>query len=91
MHASLRRHSELLIHSGWQFGGDPTKPRWHEQEGESPIYLHIEWGPHGDGVQGSIVAIGVSTEKKHIILNIYIHLSCPYIIVTYSIYLRSLI
>lgn len=40
-------HSLLLIHSGLQFGGAPTKLGRQEQDGESPNTSQREFGPHG--------------------------------------------
>lgn len=42
-------HSELVMHSGRQFGGDPINSARQEHEGESPMTLHSELGPQGDG------------------------------------------
>lgn len=52
MHAKLLAHSELITHSGRQFGGLPVNSGRHEHEGVPPISLHCELGPHGDGTQG---------------------------------------
>lgn len=49
MHAKLFEHSVLETHSGRQFGGAPMKSLKQEQDGVSPIGLHSEFGPHGDG------------------------------------------
>lgn len=49
IHANEDRHSELLIHSGRQFGGNPENSGRQEHDGESPTALHSEFGPHGDG------------------------------------------
>jgi hypothetical protein len=45
-------HSLLLTHSGRQFGGDPVNSGKQEQEGDSFISLHCEFGPQGDGWHG---------------------------------------
>lgn len=60
MHARLAEHSELIVHSGRQFGGDPMYVCKQEQAGLSPITLHSEWWPHGDGRHGLIGTFGVS-------------------------------
>lgn len=49
IHAKLLGHSLLLTHSGLQFGGDPMNAGKQEHEGLSPVTLHCEFGPHGDG------------------------------------------
>lgn len=54
IHAKLFGHSLLLMHSGLQFGGVPINSGKQEQDGESPVTLHCEFGPHGDGWQGFI-------------------------------------
>lgn len=50
--ALLLEHSGLIEHSGLQFGGLPINVGKQEQEGDPPISLHSEFGPHGDGTQG---------------------------------------
>lgn len=42
------------MHSGLQYGGLPINSGKHAQEGASPITLHIEFGPQGDGLHTSI-------------------------------------
>lgn len=54
MHARLVAHSELLTHSGRQFGGIPIKSLRQLHAGVSPIGLHSVLGPHGDGWHGLI-------------------------------------
>lgn len=54
-------HSLLLIHSGLQFGGDPTNSGRQEQDGCPFISLHWEFGPHGDGLQGFFTSTGSSS------------------------------
>ena len=49
MQDSVFAHSELVTHSGLQFGGDPTKLILHVHEGMLPLALHSELGPQGDG------------------------------------------
>lgn len=51
-HAKLFGHSELIVHSGRQFGGRPRYWGKHEQAGELPTTRHWEFGPHGDGTHG---------------------------------------
>jgi hypothetical protein len=51
--ALLLGHSELMEHSGRQFGGEPIYVDKHEQEGDPLISRHCENGPQGDGLQGS--------------------------------------
>jgi hypothetical protein len=45
-------HSELLEHSGRQFGGAPNIPGTHEHTERS--FWTLQWllGPHGDGTHG---------------------------------------
>lgn len=62
MQAWLDGHSLLLVHSGLQYGGDPKKFSIHVQDGESEISLQIEFGPHGDGVQGETSESGGPNE-----------------------------
>lgn len=50
--AKLLEHSELIVHSGLQFGGLPIKVSKQEQDGKSPILRHCEFGPQGDGTHG---------------------------------------
>lgn len=54
MHALLKLHSLLEIHSGRQYGGDPINPVWHRHCGSSPFDLQTEFGPHGDGSHGAV-------------------------------------
>lgn len=54
IHANWLEHSELLIHSGRQFGGDPMNSGKHEHDGFSLITSHLAFGPHGDGKHGLI-------------------------------------
>lgn len=49
------------MHSGLQFGGDPTNSGKHEQEGVSPFTWHCEFGPHGDGTHGFPMGSGRAT------------------------------
>lgn len=56
--AKLLAHSELIVHSGRQFGGLPIKLPTHEHEGDPPISRHCELGPQGDGKHGSIYTGG---------------------------------
>lgn len=59
MQALLLGHSELITHSGRQFGGDPRYDGKQEQDGLFPAFLHCEFGPHGEGTQGSLTICGV--------------------------------
>lgn len=59
-------HSLLVIHSGRQYGGFPTKPLKQVQDDVSPTSRHKAFGPHGDGMQG--VFVGGFTSKKNNIL-----------------------
>ena len=49
MHALSLEHSELIEHSGRQFGGIPIYASRQEQDGIPLIFLHCEWMPQGDG------------------------------------------
>lgn len=51
---NVEGQSEFTAHSGRQLGGDPMKFTRQEQDGCSPIGLHSEFGPQGDGTQGFI-------------------------------------
>jgi hypothetical protein len=62
MHAKLLEHSELIVHSGLQLGGLPTKLTKQEHEGTPPTSLHCELGPQGLGTQGlTTTGVGGST------------------------------
>lgn len=54
MQAKWLEHSELLMHSGLQYGGFPTISGRQEHEAWSPTTLHRAFGPQGDGWQGSV-------------------------------------
>lgn len=64
MQARLFGHSELLTHSGRQFGGVPMNSGKQEQDGELFISLHWALGPHGDGIQGFCICSGVRSSTK---------------------------
>lgn len=66
MQARLLTHSELLTHSGLQFGGEPMNSGRQEQEGESPTSLHCELGPQGEGWHGFTRTGGISAVKNSI-------------------------
>lgn len=53
IHALLLAHSELIKHSGLQFGGEPMKFDKQEHDGTPLLFLHWAFRPHGDGTQGS--------------------------------------
>lgn len=53
IHANLSAHSLLLIHSGLQYGGDPTYSGKQEHDGKPLRTLQTAFDPHGDGWQGS--------------------------------------
>lgn len=57
--ALLLVHSELIIHSGRQFGGEPKYKGKHEHDGLFPMFLHCEFAPHGEGTHGSLITAGV--------------------------------
>lgn len=42
-------HSAFDTHSGLQLGGEPTYSLKQEHDGKSPITLHSEYGPQGEG------------------------------------------
>jgi hypothetical protein len=54
MHAKLSLHSEWLLHSGRQLGGDPVKSGKQEHLACSLIFWQLEFGPQGEGWQGFI-------------------------------------
>lgn len=64
IHAKWLGHSELLIHSGLQFGGVPIYSWRHEQDGLPLMSLHWEYGPQGDGWQGLLGTIFSTGSKK---------------------------
>lgn len=53
MHAWLLGHSELIEHSGLQFGGAPMYVDKHAHDEPPLILRHSDRGPHGDGLHGS--------------------------------------
>lgn len=54
MHAWLLTHSELIVHSGRQFGGLPINVAKQVHDGVPPMSRHSEFSPHGDGTQGLV-------------------------------------
>lgn len=64
--AWLEGHSLLLEHSGLQYGGEPVKFGKQVHDGIPDKSLHIEFGPHGDGVHGVISATGAPKITKWI-------------------------
>jgi hypothetical protein len=62
MQAKLLGHSELMVHSGRQFGGEPVYVGRQEQEGEPPTSRHCEFAPQGLGTHGfTTTGLGGST------------------------------
>lgn len=63
IHAWLKRHSELVTHSGLQVGGLPINPSTQEHTAWPLISLHLLYGPHGEGLQGLLIggATSIST------------------------------
>lgn len=53
MQAKLTEHSELTMHSGRQDGGDPIYSKRQVHTAWPLTLLHLLFGPHGDGIQGS--------------------------------------
>jgi hypothetical protein len=53
MQALLLGHSELMEHSGRQFGEAPMYEGKQEHDGDPLTSRHCENGPHGDGLHGS--------------------------------------
>lgn len=53
IHAWMLGHSELIVHSGRQFGGDPTYVARQEQDGDPLMSRHCALAPQGEGLQGS--------------------------------------
>jgi len=53
MQARVDGQSGFIIHSGRQFGGAPIYDGKHEHDGLFPEAIHWEFGPHGEGTQGS--------------------------------------
>lgn len=59
MHACCEEQSLLETHSGLQLGADPMNPVKQEHDGLPPAETwHCEFGPHGEGTQGSTGAAG---------------------------------
>lgn len=67
MQAKLNEHSLLVTHSGLQLGGTPLKSGKQEQDGDSPITLHTEFGPQGEGSHGftGFVSSKIAVNGKH--------------------------
>lgn len=55
-------HSELIIHSGLQFGALPMYVGKQEQTACRFISLHWLWGPQGLGMQGLIATAWVEAK-----------------------------
>lgn len=53
MQALFEVHSELIEHSGLQLGGAPINVCKQEHDATPLVFLHCEFGPHGEGTQGS--------------------------------------
>lgn len=73
MQAKLLAHSELLMHSGRQFGGVPLYSGKHEQEGASLTTLHCAFGPQGEGLHGFKGIDGGSSSEKETNNKFYLH------------------
>jgi len=57
LHASVRMHSELTVHSGLHAGGTPRKPATHEHT-DCPLFSRQTLlGPQGEGEQESLFGI----------------------------------
>lgn len=52
MQALLLGHSEFIVHSGLQLGGEPKYPDTHEQEGILLKAWQIAFNPQGEGTHG---------------------------------------
>jgi hypothetical protein len=64
MQAVVKLHSELMIHSGRQFGGLPEKLGWQEQTQAPFISLFWLLGPQGSGSQGFSGTTGSVNKQK---------------------------
>lgn len=51
-----------MVHSGLQFGGEPTKLDKHVQDGTLLIIWHMELGPQGDGKHG-LISISLGAKR----------------------------
>lgn len=67
MHAWLKAHSALTVHSGRQFGGLPRKEGKQVQTLVLSITRHLLLGPQGDGSQGRLMT---SSPSKNYSCNI---------------------
>lgn len=56
LHILSRGHSELVVHSGLHSGGDPRYPVAQVQIATPFCDLHWLFGPHGVGLQGSVIS-----------------------------------
>ncbi|KAI9586456.1 hypothetical protein GQX74_002303 [Glossina fuscipes] len=57
--------TELIEHSGRQFGDWPIKLGRHEQEAKPFLLRHSEFGPQGEGEQGSPSPVEHSEDNMH--------------------------
>ena len=55
MHDLSSEQSELIVHSGRQCGGLPMCDAKHEQTATLFIFRQREFGPQGEGEQGSTI------------------------------------
>lgn len=66
LQAIFEGQSELIIHSGLQFGGESKYPEIQEQTACSFILLHWLFGPQGEGLHGSFSTGAIKSKKFHI-------------------------
>jgi hypothetical protein len=59
-----KAQSELMVHSGRQFGGLPMYDDKQEQTATLFIFRHCEFGPQGEGWQGSVIGSSLITLRK---------------------------
>ena len=71
MQAVVKLHSELMIHSGLQFGGLPEKLGWQEQTQAPFISLFWLLGPQGSGSQGFSGTTGSVNTQEFVSLFVF--------------------
>jgi len=71
MQAVVKLHSELMIHSGRQFGGLPEKLGWQDQTQAPFISLFWLLGPQGSGSQGFSGTTGSVSKQEYVSLFVF--------------------
>lgn len=67
-HAWVKGHSALTTHSGRHEGGDPIIVFWHEHTACPSTTRQTLFGPHGEGLHGSLDGSSKRKTIKKILL-----------------------